>query len=92
MTSRAFFREVQWSLLGFVLPALVIHLRYILATESPVPTVERLLFREDACPYLLCFWIGLAAYALVLFGRLRDRAGPAAERMRHGFEDATQGG
>lgn len=85
MDSRVVMREARWALFGLVAPSLVVHVGYVLVTQSPVPLGQRLVFGEDACPYLSCLLIGLGVFVLLSAGRLAGRL----FAKRHGPRDAA---
>ena len=63
-------REVKWIVFAFVIPVMIFHLGYVFTTESPIALIDRILFREDACPYLFYFVIALAIFGFISIGRI----------------------
>ena len=55
-------QELRWVVLAFILPTLVFHVGYVLLVDSPITTMEMLLFREDACPFFFCFVVGFLTF------------------------------
>jgi hypothetical protein len=74
--------EAKWILLSLVVPTLAVHVSYVLLSESPIPIVDRLLFREDACPYFSCLAAGLLISVFLNAGRLVRKARGSPRKNR----------
>ncbi len=68
-----FLGELKWLVPGLLLPVVGVHVTYIAVTSSPVPLLDRLLLREDACPYGSCLIRGFVSYLLITAGRVLRR-------------------
>ncbi len=60
---------LRWVAVAFILPTVVFHVGYVLLVNSPITTLDRLLFREDACPYFICFIVGFLVFGFASIAR-----------------------